>query len=106
MKRALLLLMLVPLVSAQLPAADYIWPQHDDVQAALESAAESDWVTLHTIGTSKSGKPLVLAEITDPDSPVNMTQRVVTLITTQQHGNEPAGTPAALQLLEDIHQEF
>ena len=103
MKRTLLvLLLLAPLANAQVPDATYIWPQHDDVQEALNAVAETDWATLHTIGTSESGKPLVLAEITDPQSDVPMSERVVTLITTQQHGNEPAGTPAAIQLLNDI----
>lgn len=102
MKRALLVLLLLPLASAQVPDATFVWPQHDDVQAALDAAAQTDWVTLHTVGTSEDGKPLVVAEITDPNSDVPMTDRVVTLITTQQHGNEPAGTPAAIQLLADI----
>ncbi|MGB1586886.1 MAG: M14 family zinc carboxypeptidase [Thermoplasmatota archaeon] len=102
MKRALLVLLLLPLASAQVPDATFVWPQHDDVQAALEAAAQTDWVTLHTVGTSEGGKPLVVAEITDPASDVPMADRVVTLITTQQHGNEPAGTPAAIQLLGDI----
>lgn len=97
-------LVLLAGVHAQVPSpgVTYEWPQHADVLAALEDAATDDWVTLHSIGSSVDGKPLVLAEITDPASPVPMQDRVVTLITTQQHGNEPAGTPAALQLLDDI----
>lgn len=100
----LLALTLLAGAHAQIPSlsATYAWPQHDDVMAALDDAATNDWVTLHSIGTSVDGKDLVLAEITDPASQVPVEDRVVTLITTQQHGNEPAGTPAALQLLEDI----
>lgn len=93
---------LLPTGQAQVAPAEYDWPQHADVMAALEEAASSDWVTLHTIGQSLQGKDLVLAEITDPASSVPLDDRVVTLITTQQHGNEPAGTPAALDLLADI----
>lgn len=108
MQRILAATVLAVLVLGALPAQaqdvqpQYDWPQHDDVIAALDAAAASDWVTLHTIGASVQGKELVLAEITDPTSTVPMEERVVTLITTQQHGNEPAGTPAALRLLEDI----
>lgn len=78
------------------------FPGPDDVASAVRAHADHPWVTLHELGTSGEGRPILLAEITDPDSPVPMEDRVVTFLFTQQHGNEPAGTPAALQLLDDI----
>jgi hypothetical protein len=101
------LLLVIPslLVAAQEPQTelDYAWPEHDDVTEALQDAADSsDWVTLHTVGASIDGNALMLVAVTDPGSQTPMADRVITLITTQQHGNEPAGTPAALQLLDNL----
>src|SRR5688572_7159495 len=79
-----------------------LFPAPEEVANALEKHRGHAWVTLHDLGTSKEGRPLRLAEVTDPASAVPKSDRVVTFIFTQQHGNEPAGTPAALDLLESI----
>lgn len=83
------------------PAAA-LFPTADEVQAAIAAVRGNPWVTVHEVGTSLQGRPLVILEITDPASTVPRDQRVVTLIETQQHGNEPAGTGAAVPLLSDL----
>lgn len=85
------------------PAAEArLFPDPSEVRAAIDAVADHPWATVHTVGTSLEGVPLRLVEVTDPDGPVPVGERVVTFIMTQQHGNEPAGTPAALRLLAEI----
>lgn len=83
------------------PAAD-MFPDPSDVQDAIDAVADHSWMTVHHMGDSLEGRPIRVVEITDPESDVPIKDRVVTFIMTQQHGNEPAGTPAALELLDDI----
>ncbi len=87
-----------PGVSASFP----LFPQHGEVVSALRGHADHPWVTLHELGASSSGEPILLAEVVRDDSAVPREERVVTLLLTQQHGNEPAGTPAVLALLDDL----
>lgn len=79
-----------------------LWPGHDEVQAHIDRVAEHPGATVHTVGQSGSGKAIRLVAVTDPTSHVPMEERVVTLLLTQQHGNEPAGTPAALAVLDRL----
>jgi hypothetical protein len=83
------------------PAAQF-FPAAGEVQDAIGAAAGNRWVKVHDLGSAESGAPLKLLEITDPDSAVPLGERVVTFLMTQQHGNEPAGTGAALPLLRDL----
>ncbi|HUR62229.1 MAG TPA: M14 family zinc carboxypeptidase [Candidatus Thermoplasmatota archaeon] len=83
------------------PAAAF-FPTASEVQDALDDALSSRWGRVQALGAAESGAPLRLLVITDPDSPVPMGERVVTFLMTQQHGNEPAGTGAAIPLLRDI----
>ncbi len=105
---ALLMLPLVPVSADHVPitydaaAAAGLFPTPNEVQAAIDDAVGHPWVTIHTVGSSLDGIPLRVLAITDPDSGVPMEDRVITFLMTQQHGNEPAGTPAALQLLDEI----
>lgn len=85
------------------PAADLgLFPTADEVQAAVKAAAGNPWVKVHDLGASEDGRPITVLEITDPASQVPRAERVVTLLETQQHGNEPAGTGAAIPLLSDL----
>ncbi len=85
------------------PAAHLgLFPTHDDVQAAITQAASNPWVKVHDLGASETGRAVRVLEITNPDSTIPRAERVVTLLMTQQHGNEPAGTGAALPLLADL----
>lgn len=85
------------------PAAEAgLFPEPSEVQAAIDAVADHPWAAVHTVGQSLDGLPIRLVEITDPDGAVPVGERVVTFIMTQQHGNEPAGTPAALRLLAEI----
>jgi hypothetical protein len=85
------------------PAAEMgLFPTAEEVQYAIRDSAGHPWVEVHPLGTSEAGRPLVVVEITNPDSPVPRGERVVTLLETQQHGNEPAGTGAAVPLLHDL----
>jgi hypothetical protein len=74
-----------------------------EVQNTLDEVASDPWITVERVGTSVEDRSIRVAVATDPTSDVPMEDRVVTFVLTQQHGNEPAGTPAALQLLERIH---
>lgn len=102
-------LLTVPLVlstlaapaSAQFSDAAY-FPGPDEVHDRLDKLSEDPWITVHQVGESNEGHPIRVAEIVDPNGSMPVDQRPVTLLITQQHGNEPAGTPAALQLLENI----
>ncbi len=79
-----------------------LFPAHADVVAGLEKHRDHPWVTLHEVGRSGKGATILAAEVTDPGSDVPMDARVITFIFTQQHGNEPAGTPASLALIDAI----
>lgn len=79
-----------------------LFPTHEEVLSVLQEFQSHPWIRLHDVGASKEGRPIQVAEITDPDSPIPREDRAVTFIFTQQHGNEPAGTPAALDLLREI----
>jgi hypothetical protein len=83
------------------PAAAF-FPTADDVKSAIASVSSNPWFTAHVIGQSKEGRPLTVLEVTDPASTVPRDQRVITLIETQQHGNEPAGTGAAVPLIQTL----
>lgn len=89
-------------VTRDFAASLALFPTHEELQALMREADAHPWATLHEISTSGKGLPVLLLEITDPDSVVPMEERIVTLILTQQHGNEPAGTGAAHQLLRDF----
>lgn len=110
--RTLALALIVPLIlvgtvqaTASLDEHEDAWPTYDEVQGALDEANEHPWMTVHTVGNSTEERPIRVAEITDPGSSTPMEDRAVTYILTQQHGNEPAGTPAALRLIDNVTQE-
>ncbi len=75
-----------------------LFPSHDEVQTRID-AIDHPFITVHEIGTTTENRTLRLLEITQPG---DRTGRVVTFLMTQQHGNEPAGTPAAMRLLDRI----
>ncbi len=105
---ALVGLLVLPVVAADHtgdiirdPAYDAgLVPGQDEIKAIIDSLEGNPWATVHQVGASLDGTPLMAAAFTDPDSNVPMEARVVVFIMTQQHGNEPAGTPAAMQLME------
>lgn len=115
---ATLAILLVPLLPAAVahgagddhavladPAAELdLFPTASEVQDAIAATAGDPWFTVHTVGASADGRPIQVVEVTDPDpaAAVPRDQRVVTLLETQQHGNEPAGTGAAVPLLRDL----
>lgn len=90
-----------PLGAAQGGQPD-AFPGHAEVQDRLDAFAEHPWVTLHEIGASNEDRVIRLAEVVDPNGTLPVDERPVTLVLTQQHGNEPAGTPAALRLMDNI----
>ncbi len=68
-----------------------------EVMAALDRLQTTGRCTLTLLGNTPQKRPLVLAEVTDPQSPY---RKATLFIIARQHGNEPAGTEAALALLE------
>ncbi len=110
--RTLLFALLVPLLligtaqaASSLDEHPDHWPTHEDVQQALDEAHDHSWVTVHTLGYSNEDRIIRVAEITDPNASMPIEERAVTYLLTQQHGNEPAATPAALDLINDITNE-
>src|SRR5687767_5256184 len=67
-----------------------------ELAAALQRIADRSKgrMTLEVAGRSNEGRPLWLAKVGSGDTTV--------LYITQQHGNEPLGTEAALQLLQRL----
>lgn len=107
MKKALLLILLIAPAAAHdlgvgfdAAAEAGLFPSFNEVTSALDAASSHPAVTLFDVGASGSGEPIRVAEIVVGETPI--ADRVVTFIMTQQHGNEPAGTPAAVDLLERI----
>lgn len=85
-------------------AASPLFPRHADVMAELASLDSEPRLTLLDVGASEEGRALKLMVVADPPvlSPADVGSRVVTLLYSQQHGNEPAGTPAALATLNAL----
>jgi hypothetical protein len=107
MKKALFLILLIAPAAAHdlgvgfdAAAEAGLFPTFNEVASALDAAAVDSRVTLFGVGSSGSGEPIRVAEIIIGDKPLE--GRAVTFIMTQQHGNEPAGTPAAVDLLSRI----
>jgi hypothetical protein len=99
----------LPLVSADHtgdimfdPAAG-LAPTPSEVMSAVDAIRDHAWATVYEVGASVDATPIFAVALTNPESEVPRNERVVTFIMTQQHGNEPAGTPAALQLLQEVH---
>ncbi|GAF89434.1 unnamed protein product, partial [marine sediment metagenome] len=82
---------------------------HEDMMAFLNDLRDrTQSFTIDTIGTSVEGRSLValrfsdaVAEGTAAESAA-APEKVKVLIDTQQHGNEPSGTEAAIALARDI----
>jgi hypothetical protein len=92
----------VPLTATSQTTADDPFPGPDEVNEQLDRFEEHPWVDVHHVGTSNDGNPLRVAETVDLNGTMPVDERPVTLLLTQQHGNEPAGTPAALRLMANI----
>lgn len=107
---ALVALLLLPTAAAHEgpfvdvdPAAELgLFPTPDEVALSLEKALDHPWARLVPFASSVDGRPLVALEVTDRESAVPMEERVVTFLMTQQHGNEPAGTGAAVEWIDDL----
>jgi hypothetical protein len=82
---------------------DFITP-HAEMLAFLGDLQERTGAfTMETIGTSVEGRDLVLLHFTGTEGEGEApTDKLKVLIFTQQHGNEPSGTEAALALARDI----
>jgi hypothetical protein len=89
-------------VGAQFSQDSDAFPGPGEVRDRLEDFDEHAWIEVTQVGTSNEDRPISVAEVADPNATTPRDERAVTLILTQQHGNEPAGTPAALRLLENV----
>ena len=87
-------------IVARCPSQPRSYSQVTDYLGQL--AASSNRVQLAAIGYSHQGRPLWLVTVTDPNSPAAGKMRL--FIIARQHGNEPAGTTAALALVEHFAQ--
>ena len=73
-----------------------------EVSAALEDAARRDWIQVTTLGRSAGGRPIHAVRIR-PLRPAALSWRL--LLIGQQHGDEPAGKEALVQLLSDLAED-
>ncbi|MGD2123764.1 MAG: M14 family zinc carboxypeptidase [Gemmatimonadota bacterium] len=77
---------------------------HEELDFLTEIEAQSPRVRISLAGTSVEGRPLHLVRVAHPRPPTD--QEIATgqavLIVGSQHGNEPAGREAALQMLRDL----
>ncbi|WP_241483078.1 M14 family zinc carboxypeptidase [Nocardiopsis halophila] len=71
------------------PSTEQLQRHLDRIEKKSRGAVE-----VATIGTTNQGRPILNATV--GDGPVRL------MYITQQHGNEPLGTPAALKLLEEL----
>ena len=77
---------------------------HDEEVAFLDAVAASPRVRLSVAGRTKQGRPLHLVELGSP-GPAGReaaVRRPTALVVCSQHGNEPAGREACLQLMRDL----
>ncbi len=70
----------------------------EELGRRLEAAAARPWVELETIGRSAGGRPLHAVRLHRPGEPVEWRL----LLVGQQHGDEPAGKEAMLDLVERV----
>lgn len=82
---------------------------HEDMMAFLSDLRDrTQSFTIDTIGSSVEGRSLVVLHFTGAAAEqaaaegVGVAEKVKVLIDTQQHGNEPSGTEAAIALARDI----
>ena len=96
--------------SAQEPATGFeqrngaSWTTNDEEVAFLDALAASPRVRLSVAGRTKQGRPLHLVELGSP-SPAGREaalRRPTALMICSQHGNEPAGREACLQLMRRL----
>jgi len=69
----------------------------EQVVSFLQQLTANPRCTVQVLGYSHQGRPLLVAQVTDPDSTY---PQVTLFLIARQHGNEPAGTTATLALLE------
>lgn len=91
-------------VLAVASTAEAAFPSHTEIMDVLDALDAEARITVLRVGTSEEGRAIRAAVVADPPvaRPEDVGGRVVTLLYTQQHGNEPAGTPAAIALLEQL----
>jgi hypothetical protein len=70
------------------------------IRFSQRATAESDWLSLETIGKSETGIPLVAIKAANPE--IDNPDRLKVLLFAQQHGNEQSGKEAALLLISDL----
>lgn len=97
-------LLLSILAGPLLPAGAATFPPPDEVAAALATLDADPRIHVVTLGLSEERREIRMAIVADP--PVvkasDVGTRAVTVHYTQQHGNEPAGTPAVLRVLANL----
>ena len=91
----------IPLESpAELRAFSSPATSEEVIRFCQRAAGKSEHLTLHTIGRSETGIPLVAIRVADSHSPAEDPLRII--IFAQQHGNEQSGKEAALLLIRDF----
>lgn len=76
----------------------------NEFQAALEDLAGEfpGMLSFGSIGTSVNGHDLLVAEVSDPDSPVPLEDRKVVYVAQSIHGNEAGGREGMIRVIEDL----
>lgn len=76
------------------------WTTLEDEAAVLDQLPETGRVAIDVIGQSVEGRPIRLLRIGNPPPPPHA--RAVVMLVGSQHGDEPAGREALIQLAVDL----
>lgn len=88
---------IVDAITARVPTYAH---SYAELMAALQELHVTERVTCRSLGTTSTGRTVAMATVHDPDYDPADLRRL--LIIARQHGNEPAGTEAALALLRHL----
>jgi len=85
---------------AELPTLSYNPSSAEVLKFVVAAAEDSIFIEVASIGRSVKGKQIPVVILRDPTVSALDTRRIMILC--RQHGNEPAGTIAALKLIRDV----
>ncbi len=84
-------------IAARVPARPH---SYADMMTAMQKLHETERVECSSVGVTRRGRHVAMAVACDPERDPQDLRKL--LIIARQHGNEPAGTEAALALLQHL----
>ncbi|MGI5816841.1 MAG: DUF2817 domain-containing protein [Armatimonadota bacterium] len=82
-------------IAARVPSQPH---SYAEMMSAMQTMHETDRVHCSSVGVTRQGRHIAMAVVADPEYDPRQLRKL--LIIARQHGNEPAGTEAALALLK------